>query len=419
MRDRAARAIAIVFAWAVCGSVWAQGVFELERIKPADSQNALMQMAGRRVHAAAADSSGLVDLPSSVSDRVAQLTVLVAGREAPFLVDFGEEATRLFADTNADGRLADEQPIALQTMDRTAGRVARSSGAAVETHAIAYRTLTIRAPGRSRGAMVTLGVDGWVQGRTQVFLSFYPGALMSGVVTLNGTAQTVALIDKNLDGRYDGFMKGPAAGLRLDCDAMGIDLDGNGHYGASRTGAEIFELGRLLRLGDEYYDIRPARDGATLTLKRAAPKMGTLDVGCPDLELTLQSAMGTAVLSSNGGTWRLPVGTYEIRGFALRLTGPDGVAWAVQGNGTQGGALSRFEIRRGRTTRITAGPPLTLAAQTTARGDAISINVDIVGRAGEHYRADVSRDGMTQPAPAFVVIDNSGAELVSGAFAYG
>jgi len=217
-------------------------------------------------------------------------------------------------------------------------------------------------------------------------------------------------------------MKGSALDQPLSCDAIAIDLDGNGQFQPGPSLTEVFDLSRTLRIGDGFYDVRPARDGTKLTLKRVTPKMGTLDVGCAELSLTLISDSGTYDLSGNDGRWELPVGTYRLRGFELRTTTPDGagsVAWRVFSSGTQGGALSQFEIRKGRTTRIPAGPPLTLAATTTARGDTISIGLDICGRAGEHYRAGPFKGDERLGAPTFRVVDRAGVELVQGTFAYG
>jgi hypothetical protein len=412
-------AVAAALVLIALGPVWAQGKFTLEREEFGDSQNMLSQMAARRVRVVPADASSLKDLPEGVSDKAARFTISIAGREAPFLLDFAEDSTRLYADTDADGRLADEQPIALATVERTTDQAVPSSRASIDTLSISYRTFSLRAPGRSRGTMLTLGVDGWIQARQQAFLCFYPGARMSGTVTLDGKALSVALVDRTLDGRYDGFLPGSALGQPLSCDAIAFDLDGNGQFQPGRDATEVFDLSRMLRIGDGFYDVRPARDGSTLALKRVTPKMGTLDVDCPELSLMLISDGGTYDLGGNDGTWALPAGTYRLRGFELRRPDADGVTWRVFGSGTQGGALSQFEVRKGRTTRIPAGPPLTLASTTTGRGDTISINVDVVGRAGEHYLAGATKGDERLGAPTVVVVDRSGIELTHGAFSYG
>ena len=84
-----------VLALAVSGLSWAQGVFKLEREEFGDSQNMLSQMAARRVRVVPADASGLKDVPEGVSDKAARFTVSIGGREAPFLLDFGEDSTSL------------------------------------------------------------------------------------------------------------------------------------------------------------------------------------------------------------------------------------------------------------------------------------------------------------------------------------
>ena len=419
MKCFAACSVVAVLVLVVLGPAWAQGTFKLERRESGDSQNMLAQMAARRVRVIAADASGLTDLPVGISDRAARFTVLIAGREAPFLLDFVGDSVGLYADTDADGRLADEQPIVLATVERAPDESVPSSRAAVNTAAITYCMFLLRAPGRSRGATLTLGVDGWVQGRQQAFLSFYPGALMSGTVTLDGKALGAALVDKDLNGRYDDYLRGTAFDQPLSCDAVAIDLNQDGQFSSGGGETEVFDLSRTVRIGDGYYSLRPARDGSTLTLTRATPKMGTLDVDCPDMVLMLVGETGTYQLSGSGGKWELPVGTYRLQGLELRTTDAAGATWMLYGDGTRGGALSQFEIRKGRTTTIHAGPPLTLAATTTARDDAISIGLDVVGRAGEHYRAGAYKGDQIQPAPTFVIVDRSGAELAQGAFAYG
>jgi hypothetical protein len=412
-------AAAIALALIASDAGWAQGTFKLSLEMSSDSHNPLQQMAGRRQRVVGTSPADMDDVPAGVSQHVARFTALIGGRQAPFLLDFASGGPMLYADTDADGRLADEQPVALRTVERQTDRAVPSSKPSVETVAIEYSTFTMRVPGRSRGPVLTLGVDGWIQGVNFAFLSIYPGQIATGEVTLGGKSVQIALVDNTLDGRYDSFLSSSALGDPLSCDAIAIDLDGDGHFGMTAQGSEVLQLSRMVHVEQGYYDLRPARDGSSIRITTARPRMGTLDVDCPDLILTLQSDTGSYQLSGEGGRWELPVGTYRLRAIQLSTTDEAGTTWMLYGDWSRGGGLAEFEIRRGRTTTIPAGPPLTVGATTSASGDAISINFDVTGRAGEHYRPGVYMNGTRQAAPEFTVFDRSGAELVSGSFAYG
>lgn len=388
----------------------AQGTVELTYTEINRADHPLVGEAIRSTYAQKGLPPEAKGIPEGLSDNVycLQLPIgpegvrAIADMPINAVADAGAKPPRLYVDTDADGDLTDEKPIDV--------KVARGQ--------VAYTTLAVHVPGGPEDTTVRIGLYGYADLRSYVYLRIAPAGYVRGDVELGGVKRKVAIVDANLDGRYDGLATPETLNDSSASDqiAFGVPKEERGAGQGEET--EIAPLSRVVHVGDAYYAVQLAADGSRIEFTATKPQFGTLDVQCADLHLLLHSEMGTHVLSG-GGSWPLPAGTYALADMRLRRTDADGTQWVYEGAAWNAGKLARFEIRAGKTTTITAGPPLTLDTSVEWRGDTAAIGLTVVGRAGEQYVGGVSKNGTALGAPKATIVDRSGKELASGAFEYG
>jgi hypothetical protein len=375
----------------------AQGTVELTYAEIDGADNPLVAEASRAAYARKGSPSDPKGLPEDLSDNVYCLQWPLGRGVLTAVFDAGGTAPRLFVDTDADGDLADEKPIEVK----------------IAQNQIAFTATLVQLPGRPEGQTVRIGISGSSDARTFAYLRIAPGGYVRGTVELGGQKHTVAVIDADFDGRYDGF----ASAETLNDSRAHDQIAFRRAEGRDRA-TEIAPLTPIVHVGEAYYTVRLAPDGLRIEFGKADPKLGTLDVQCPDLQLTLQSETGRRTLHG-GGSWPLPEGTYVLAGLALQRTQPNGNGWSLQGYAWQAGSLAQFKIRAGETTTIPAGPPLTLDTSVEWGDETANVNLAVVGRAGEHYSAGAYGAGRQRPPPTLTIVDRAGKELASGTFAYG
>ncbi|MBN1916867.1 MAG: hypothetical protein JW889_03070 [Verrucomicrobia bacterium] len=397
MRNAVAYLLTLGLVLLTCAATRAQGTAELTYTEVDRANHPLVREAIRSAYARKGLPPQAKGMPEDLSDNVYYLQWALGRGALTAVFDAGGTAPRLFVDTDADGDLADEKPI----------------GVRISQNQIGFAATLVQLPGRPKGETVRIGLFGSSDARTFAYLQLVPGGYVHGTVELGGQKHKVAVIDANLDGRYDGFVSAEA--LR---DARAHDQiafrPAAGHDGAT----EIAPLTPTVHVGGVYYTAQLAPDGLRIEFAKTDPKLGTLDVQCPDLQLTLQSAMGRRTLRC-GGSWPLPEGTYVLKDMSLQRKEENGSSWSLMGYAWQAGNLAQFTIRAGETTTIPAGPPLTLDTSVDWGDDTASANLTVVGRAGEHYSAGVYGVGRQQPPPTLKVVDRAGKTLASGTFAYG
>jgi hypothetical protein len=121
-------------------------------------------------------------------------------------------------------------------------------------------------------------------------------------------------------------------------------------------------------------------------------------------------------------------GTYTPAGLTAQAVGAgaNGKAeiWSIKSTGPFG-KLAQIEVKEGCTSEIDAGPPLTLKAtvskaRETPQGKVVSINLAILGKAGEVYAPSTMRKGQSvAPAPQFQILNEKSAVLAQGSLEYG
>jgi len=380
----------------------AQGTVELTYAEISRADHPLVGEAIRTTYAQKGPPPEAKGIPDGLSDNVYYLALPIGQDGLKAVVDAGSKPPRLYVDTDADADLSDETPVAL--------KIARGQ--------VAYTTLAVRVPGQPEGATIRIGLYGYADLRTYVYLRIAPGGYVRGTVELDGQKRKVAIVDANFDGRYDGFATAETLNDSSACDQIAFGVPKKDRGAGQGEETEIAPVSRVVHVGDAYYAVESAPDGSRIQFAKTEPQFGTLDVQCADLHLLLHSETGTHVLSG-GSPWPLPAGTYALADMSLRRTDADGTQWVYEGAAWNAGKLAQFEIRAGETTTITAGPPLTLDTSVAWRGDTAAIGLTVVGRAGEQYVGGVSKNGRTLGAPKLTIVDRSGKELASGAFEYG
>ncbi len=387
---------------AVQSLVWAQGKFDLKYEEIEDDTDALIRASRSYQRTVLNKPSELKVLPKELSEKISYLVMPIGGQKVLFVIDAGSEKAKLYVDMDMDGDLSDEKPLT------NVGKEGQ----------IMFGPFSIPVLSDDMKMEIRIKVEGWLW-NDRATLIFYPAVVRTGEVKLGGESFKLALVDKNLDGRYDGYLKPDSPDYTSGCDYIAIDLSRDGEFDSSSSGVEIFPLSRMVRVEGSYYSIEPSPDGSAIDIREITPKFGTLDVQNPDMELSLTSDTGPHNLSASGGKWKLPAGNYETKMIQLEKKDKAGISWVLRCYGWRAGKLARFEIREGETLTIEAGPPLIIRTETSMRRNIISIGFSVLGRADEQYDADVKKDGKKQPPPRLRIVDKSGKELVKGSFQYG
>ena len=96
----------------------------------------------------------------------------------------------------------------------------------------------------------------------------------------------------------------------------------------------------------------------------------------------------------------------------------DGQAWQIESNGPWG-RMSTIKVKNGDTAVLELGPPFTIKPEVRNRGQEVSIDLRILGRAGEQYHNVIIHNGKRTPAPKLEIVDEEENVLTTGKFEYG
>jgi hypothetical protein len=241
---------------------------------------------------------------------------------------------------------------------------------------------------------------------------------MAGDVKLGGQTYRVAVLDKDLNGRYESAFG--ANGKTMPwwrADAIAIDAGQDGKFSRSGDGSEIMPLVKAVRVKDVYYRVQVAPDGSSIKLEKYEPKTGTLDIGIA-ASLTALSDTSLHNLSGSDGKWQVPEGKYSGESLSISRTDADGKEWRLAAASV--GPLENFEVCGGQATAIKIGPPLTLKVDAgQPESGQISLDVARAGKGGETYSVGLKKGTLRLPPPKVKVLDASGKVLAEGNSEYG
>ncbi len=349
----------------------------------------------------------LKDLPKELTADYTCFLAKLAGRSTPVVLgSYSKKAhSVLYVDTNGDGRLSDEKPyhVKVTTLPKPRGKEYKFGPILMTSH------------------------DGERQFETRFYATTYgtglalcPAGYRVGKVRLGENTYKVAVVDGNLDGRYDKVFSPPLGeSYRPDCDIFAIDLTKDGAWQFSTYwSSEVTPLAKMLKLHNTYYGIDVAPDGTSIELKKVQPELGTLDFGGANVKLKLWSDSVEEFLSGSDGKWQIPAGKYSALFVELNEIDSERDAWTFRGY-RDTASLRDFEIRAGQTTTFKIGPPFTIKTEARQIAHRVSIGLKLEGCAGEQYCFPIMKGSRRQPTPTFKIVDESGKVLVSDRFKYG
>ena len=288
--------------------------------------------------------------------------------------------------------------------------------------------LTASGPAES-GMFGPAALPGGAKARFRVFnrgdiIMAMAGGYMAGEVKLDGQSYRVALVDANLNGRYDDVVSlgGEASGPNSASDVLAVDLNQDGQFDRSfRQSPETLPLLPMVQVKGTYYSAKPARDGSSIRLEKVQPQMGAMDVGAADVVMMFFSDSGFHRLAESGGKWKVPAGRYRCVDITWFRKDAAGATWMITDTGNVG-KTENLEVRPGATLAVKVGPPLVARVEApaeTAAGSEADISLVLEGQAGETYAAGVEKNGQRMPAPKVRITDEAGKVLAQGNCEFG
>ncbi|MCX5654863.1 MAG: hypothetical protein NTY65_09480 [Planctomycetota bacterium] len=339
-------------------------------------------------------------LPEGLSDKVRYFRILVGGKPVWAALD-AVSPPKLYVDVAGTGDFSSVAPL-----------VGKASGSQCTYGPIDVPLGDEKKAITAKVLFVSIGNNQILGGRAAGY--------MGGAAILDGQTYRVAVLDKNLDGRYErAFGKDGTSQPLWRADAIAIDSNQDGKLRGDIGSGEIMPLSKAVCVKGKYYLVEVAPDGSSIKFEKYEPKTGTLDIGTAAslTIMTLMSDTGMHSLSGSSGKWQVPEGRYACQNLQITKTDADGKTWTLIGSDV--GSLAKFEVRGGETTAIQIGPPLALKVDAQSQGGQTTLNLVLVGKAGETYSI-APRKGTEQPLPPKVkVFDASGKVLAEGNSEFG
>jgi hypothetical protein len=159
--------------------------------------------------------------------------------------------------------------------------------------------------------------------------------------------------------------------------------------------------------------------GAVLLLFLSLQKKGRLQIDAGGAVATMRLSnnwLGKTTISS--GAQASKVSARLHRPQWLKLSLPQGSdTWQLETRGPWGD-LSTVRVKNNDTTVLKLGPPFQIKTKALYTGTKVSIDFNVIGKAGEHYRNVITQNNKRAPAPGVKIIDEDGSVLATGKFAY-
>lgn len=374
----------------------AQGEFALARTE-AGQGDSLTTHHNPYLNALAARPPGLRSVPEGLQDGARYYSAPVGGKPVVVIVDRASPV-RVFVDAGRKGSFVEVPRV-------------KFPGGAGECWPV-----EVAAPGGKGTVRVRLEV--W-----EKYLRVTPAEYYAGEVRLGDQAYPAALVDENMDGRYDTVLDiRDGSDVRRVSDTFAIDLDGNKAFGGHfpMSGERVPAPGAFCVKG-RYYTVSPSPDGSTVRVEPLRAAMGTLDTRSPTVYVAL-AGDGRAFCLEDGESKRpVPAGKYRVAETGLRKRDSPGFLWTLHGGLEMSEGFPAVVIAPGRTTAFPLGEPLTVKISAAPRsGDSVTLNLALVGAGGERYNPRPSQETIGGGAPpAITVYDRSGRVLATGNFRTG
>jgi len=291
---------------------------------------------------------------------------------------------RLYIDTDHDGDLADEEPVA-----------------AYRTHQYGATFGPVRVLFDSDDGPVTyhLHLD-FYHHQTYQRLSVSSACWYEGNVRVGGKTWRCQLIDHNVNGTFDDSSADFAKADR-------IRLEDGGEF-------TTYFAGRYVEVAGALYLSEPERDGAFVRFTPADDVvMGSVRASSAVDRLSVGGENGLFHASPADGAMRLPVGEYKVYEWLLSRKDDAGTLWQASGQRLQ----ESFDIREDEETFLAVGEPLTATLSASMRRDAYSFSQGLKGQQGESVK--LVKDKRRPKAPKLTIANADGSYEETFQFEYG
>jgi len=364
-------------------------------------------------------------MPEGLTGQVSVLTVRLAPAAQVSLLFAPSPAAKLYVDRDADEDFSDETPVpgtpATLEPDGFASQMltATKQGDGDALHIYDFGSVLLPTTVAGGQTALKCRVFAAVAGSGRHAVLLWRDAVRGGEVRVGEKSYRAVVVDVDCDGRFNGVVSLPLSGSSPD--ALGIDLNGNGAFDTNVQSGdiELMPLSKMLCLTGTYYSIQVAPDGSVISLEKMEPKLGTLALATPGVELLVLGDCGYQRLAGGEKTWNLPVGIFMLLQIVLKATDQAGDTWMLTGHGTSK-ELQELRIAENETTTLpNFGPPFTSRAHTATMGDGLLISFSLAGNANEQYSPGAAKNGNQLPPPKFEITDESGKVVLAEAFQYG
>jgi len=143
-----------------------------------------------------------------------------------------------------------------------------------------------------------------------------------------------------------------------------------------------------------------------------------IDAGGADAVLELNSSW-IAQTTITSAVEPAKIGARIYRPQLLKLSmRRGGNTWRIESRGPWGD-ISKIKVRNKEATAIKLGPPFLIKPEVNKNGSILSIGYAVIGRAGEKYDNNVTKNNRAITGAKIKIVDETGNVLESGSFKYG
>ena len=147
---------------------------------------------------------------------------------------------------------------------------------------------------------------------------------------------------------------------------------------------------------------------------------GQIEIDAGGAEVTLRLSGGwsnSSLIKSKDGPVMMRARIYRPQRLSIS-TIQDADTWLLYSSGPWG-TLSTIKVRKNSTTALELGQSFLIKPSVSNSSSLVSIGLSIIGLAGEHYNAEIMKNGKRLPTPKLKIVDETGNVLASGTFEYG
>ncbi len=298
---------------------------------------------------------------------------------------------RLYFDSNGNGRLDDESPIAAYRVERyTTERAWTYFGPVRLTlptpdGPVAYHLMFRTYIDRDRALLVTCRAAGQYE----------------GTVDFAGKKLRVRLIDDNVNGTFNDTWADPDGPDEIEIE---------GQTPASRA------LGRFVEVEGELFQIEVPPDGAFVKVSKATRvRFGQVSVPRDISTIRFIGPNGEFRRTPTQGVCRLPVGTYTLAGYTLTRKDARGVLWRFEAYSFPDSAI--FELEPDQTVNLALGEPVRAEVTAIQLTNMVEFDLRFIGSLGERMLPYRGEDRPRPPKLSLASLD--GSYRVTNNFSWG